>query len=103
VSGVDQAEHPVLHEIPDVDRVRHRRRHTARERFHEPDAGLDPLPLMSRQGRAMHIVRSLLRTFRPRLIGPVKARALTGSYAKGNGNTRRVAAKSGSGHCLVSC
>ena len=33
VRGVDQTDHAVLDEIADVDRVRHRRRHAARERF----------------------------------------------------------------------
>ena len=41
VRGVDQADHAVLHEIADVDRVRHRRRHAAGERFDERQTGDD--------------------------------------------------------------
>jgi hypothetical protein len=39
VRGVDQADHPVLDEIADVNGVRHRRRNTTGELLHEGDAG----------------------------------------------------------------
>jgi hypothetical protein len=33
VRGVDQAKHAILNEVADVDRIRHRRRHPARQGF----------------------------------------------------------------------
>jgi hypothetical protein len=39
--GVDQAHHPVLHQIAQVDRVRHRRSHPAGNGFDERQAGDD--------------------------------------------------------------
>ena len=41
VGGVDQADHAVLDQVADVDRVRHRGRHAAGERFDERQAGDD--------------------------------------------------------------
>ena len=54
VGGVDQPEDAVLHEVADVDRVRHRRRHAAGERFDEGQAGNDAAVLTRRRqvGRA---------------------------------------------------
>jgi hypothetical protein len=87
VCGIDQADDAVLDEITDVDRIRHGGRHASRERFHEPDARLDPLPLMSRQGA--RCISSIPPADVPSAIWlTVKARAPTGSYAKGNGDTR---------------
>ncbi len=44
---VDQADHSVLHEIADIDRVRHRRRHAARERLDEWQAGDDSVVVLT--------------------------------------------------------
>ena len=41
VGGVDEADHAVLHEIAEVDRVRHGGGHAARQRLHEGHAGFD--------------------------------------------------------------
>ena len=41
VRGVDQADHPVLDQVAQVDRVRHRRGHPARHGFDERQAGDD--------------------------------------------------------------
>ena len=39
VHGIDEADHPVLHEVADVHARRHRSGHPARKRFHERPAG----------------------------------------------------------------
>src|SRR4051794_30059223 len=39
VGRIDQTDDAVLHEIADIDRVRHRCRHAARQRFNERQAG----------------------------------------------------------------
>ena len=54
VRGVDQAEDAVLHEVADVDRVRHRRRHAARERFDKREAGDDAAILTGGDGLGAH-------------------------------------------------
>ena len=54
VRRVDQAEHAVLNEIADVDRVRHRRRHASRERFDERQAGDDSAVLTGGDGLGAH-------------------------------------------------
>jgi hypothetical protein len=55
MGGVDQPEHPVLDEIPDVDRVRHRRRHPARERFDERNTRDDSTILAGRDWLRTHL------------------------------------------------
>ena len=54
VRGVDEAEHAVLHEIAQIDRMRHRRRHAACERLDERQAGLDAFVLMAANGATQH-------------------------------------------------
>jgi len=39
MGGIDEAHDPVLHQVPDVDRVRHRRREAARESLDKREAG----------------------------------------------------------------
>ena len=63
VRGVDQPEHAVLHEVADVDRVGHRRRHAARERFDKWQARDDPAVLTRGHGFGSH--SRLLRANRP--------------------------------------
>ena len=46
VRRIDQAEHAVLDEVAQVDRMRHRRRHAPCERLHEWQARLDSILLM---------------------------------------------------------
>ena len=43
VRGVDEADHPVLHQVAEVDRVRHRRGHPAGNGFDEGQAGDDAI------------------------------------------------------------
>ena len=38
MGGIDEADHPILHEIPDVDRVRHRRGHASGKRLDKRQA-----------------------------------------------------------------
>ena len=54
VGGVDQAEDAVLHEVADVDRVRHRRRHAARERLDKRKPGDDAAVLARGNGLGAH-------------------------------------------------
>ena len=54
VRRVDETEHAVLHEVAEVDRVRHRRRHAPGERFDERQTRDDSFLLMIRQRRALH-------------------------------------------------
>ena len=64
VRGIDQADDAVLDEIADVDRVRHRGRHAARERFDERDPRDDPAILMGGNRLGAHVSHSLwLHTF----------------------------------------
>jgi hypothetical protein len=42
VCGINQTQHAVLHQIPDINRVRHRRRHPSGEGFHEGETRDDP-------------------------------------------------------------
>jgi len=39
VGGINQPDNPVLDQVADVNRLRHRRRHAARELFHEGNRG----------------------------------------------------------------
>ena len=52
--GVDQAEHAVLHEIAQLDRMRHRRGHAAGQRFDERQAGGDAFTLIVSKGLTLH-------------------------------------------------
>ena len=65
VRGVDQAQDSVLHEITDVNRIRHRGGHAARERFNERKAGNDTTVLTGSNGLDAHLV-SLSAEFRSR-------------------------------------
>ena len=58
VRRVDQADHAVLDQVADVDRIRHRRRHAPRERFDERQAGDDAAVVTRRQraGRAFGLL-----------------------------------------------
>src|SRR5262249_43905863 len=56
VSRVDPPEDAVLNEVPDVDRVRHRRRHPAGERLDERQTRHDPAILMSGNGLGAHLI-----------------------------------------------
>jgi len=54
VRRIDQAEHAVLHEVADIDGVRHRGGHTPRERFDEGQAGDDATVLADGSGLDAH-------------------------------------------------
>jgi hypothetical protein len=41
VRGIDQSDDAVLHQVADIDRVRHRRRHAAGKRFDKRETGND--------------------------------------------------------------
>ena len=62
VRGVDQAEHAVLDEIADVDRVRHRGGHASREGFDERQSGDDAMFLIGGGDRLGAHELSWLRT-----------------------------------------
>src|SRR5262249_1177239 len=51
---IDEAEHAVLHQIPELDRVRHRGGHAARERFHERKARGYPGTLTGDERLTLH-------------------------------------------------
>ena len=55
VRGVDEAEHAVLDEVPEINRVRHGRRHPAGERFDKRQTRGHPILLMFRQGPSLHL------------------------------------------------
>ena len=55
VRGVDQPQHAILHQVADVDRVRHRRRHPAGERFDKGQAGDDSAVLAGGDGLGAHL------------------------------------------------
>ena len=62
VRSVDEAEHAVLHEIADVDRVGHRRRHASRESFDKWQSGDDAAILAG--GNRLHTHLRSPRLFR---------------------------------------
>ena len=66
VRRVDQAEDPVLNEVADVDRVRHRRRHAARERLHEGKARNDTSVLTGDNGLNAHSVTPVVARKNPK-------------------------------------
>ena len=52
--GIDQPQHPVLHQIVQLDRVRHRRRDTTCKGFDEWQARGNPVTLAGDEGLALH-------------------------------------------------
>ena len=51
---VDQAEHAVLHQVAELDRVRHRRGDATRQRLHEGKAGGDAITLTGDERLTLH-------------------------------------------------
>src|SRR5262249_56591377 len=56
--GVDQAEDAILHEIAQLDGMRHRRGDAARQRFDERNAGGNAFTLTGGEGLTLHEVGS---------------------------------------------
>jgi hypothetical protein len=54
VRGVDEPDDAVLDEVTDIDRIRHGRRHTAREGFDKRDPRDDPASLIGSNGMGAH-------------------------------------------------
>ena len=54
VGGVDEAEHAVLDEVAEVDRMRHGRRHAARQRLDKRQTRGHSFLLMFRQWHSLH-------------------------------------------------
>ena len=54
VGGVDQAHDPVLHQVADVDRVRHRRGEAAREGFDKREPGDDAVAFVGGNRMGLH-------------------------------------------------
>ena len=55
VRGIDQAEHPVLNQVADVDRVRHRSGKAASQGLHEGETGNDALAFVGEDGLDLHV------------------------------------------------
>jgi len=73
VRGVDEADHPVLRQVAEVDRVRHRRCHAAGQCLDERQAGDDPFLLGLRDWLTRHRGSP----------SPVRAGRWTGPIARG--------------------
>ncbi|MGC4082448.1 MAG: hypothetical protein QM736_10165 [Vicinamibacterales bacterium] len=58
VGGIDETKDPVLDEVADVNRVRHRRRHAAGQRFNKWQAGHDSAVLSGGSGLNGHLLVS---------------------------------------------
>ena len=56
--GVDQADHPVLHQVAQLDRVRHGRGDATRERFHERKTCGDALTMTGGEWLTLHLIVS---------------------------------------------
>src|SRR5204862_6949068 len=61
VSRVDQPDDSVLHKVAHVDRMRHRRRHPARERFDEGESGDYATILTGGDGLGAHLISLTIR------------------------------------------
>jgi hypothetical protein len=55
VSGIDEAEDPILDQVANVDRVRHRSRHAASQCFDKRQAGYDSAVLSGGSGMNSHL------------------------------------------------
>ena len=69
VRRVDQPKDPVLHEISDIDRIRHRRRHPPSQGLNEGKTGDDSAVLMSGDGLGTHRLSSPLTSDHPVRFG----------------------------------
>jgi len=74
VGRVDQAQHAVLHQVADVDRVRHRRGKSPRQRFDEGKAGNNAAALVggNRMGLHLRTPSGVCRCLAPNRVLPVR-------------------------------